>query len=436
MTVPSVRPTGPALARRLGLFDAVIVGAGSMIGAGVFSAWGPAADAAGAGLLVGLVIAAVVAFCNATSSAQLAAVHPESGGTYVFARRQLSPAWGHLAGWSFVVGKTASCVALALTAGEYLWPEHARPVAILAVAVVAVVNIGGLSRTVGVTKCLLVVAISALAAVIIAGWSTSTTSLSRITPIDTTLAGALRAAGFLFFAFAGYARIATLGEEVRDPANTIPRAIPRALGAVLVIYAAVGVTLLATVPVEAIAASDAPLDLVVRASRFDLLSPIVRIGAGIAALGVLLNLIPGISRTVLAMARRHELPHWFAAVDEHRSIPLRAEAAITVIVIALTATVDLRGAIGFSGVTILTYYAITNAASLTLQPHQRRWPRSIAIVGIAGCLTLAVALPIAAIATGTVVLIVGAIAGRLTPSSNRPGRRPPRPREWRVRGRG
>ena len=192
MTVPSVRPTGPALARRLGLFDAVIVGAGSMIGAGVFSAWGPAADAAGAGLLVGLVIAAVVAFCNATSSAQLAAVHPESGGTYVFARRQLSPAWGHLAGWSFVVGKTASCVALALTAGEYLWPEHARPVGILAVAVVAVVNIGGLSRTVGVTKCLLVVAISALAAVIIAGWSTSTTSLSRITPIDTTLAGALR----------------------------------------------------------------------------------------------------------------------------------------------------------------------------------------------------------------------------------------------------
>ena len=162
----------------------------------------------------------------------------------------------------------------------------------------------------------------------------------------------------------------------------------------------------------------------------------MRIGAGIAALGVLLNLIPGISRTVLAMARRHELPHWFAAVDEHRSIPLRAEAAITVIVIALTATVDLRGAIGFSGVTILTYYAITNAASLTLQAHQRRWPRSIAIVGIAGCLTLAVALPIAAIATGTVVLIVGAIAGRLTPSSNRPGRRPPRPREWRVRGRG
>ncbi|MET0662833.1 MAG: APC family permease [Ilumatobacteraceae bacterium] len=436
MTAPSDRPTATGLARRLGLFDAVVVGAGSMIGAGVFSAWGPAANAAGAGLLFGLVIAAVVALCNATSSTQLAAVHPESGGTYVFARRQLAPSWGHLAGWSFIVGKTASCVALALTAGEYLWPDHARPVAIIAVALVAVVNIGGLSRTVAVTKCLLIVAITALAAVIVAGWSASTTSLSRITPIDTTVGGTLRSAGFLFFAFAGYARIATLGEEVRDPAVTIPRAIPRALGVVLVIYAAVGVTLLATVPVDTIAASDAPLDLVVDASRFDLLSPVVRIGAGIAALGVLLNLIPGISRTVLAMARRHELPHWFAAVDERRSIPLRAEAAITVVVIALTATVDLRGAIGFSGVTILTYYAITNAASLTLQAHERRWPRSVAIIGIAGCLILAVALPLAAILTGTAVLVVGVTVGRFTRNKAEPGRPIRRRRGRRVRDRG
>src|SRR5580765_6147982 len=124
------------LQRRLGLLDAVTVGAGSMIGAGVFSAWGPATDAAGTGVLIGLVVAAAVAFCNATSSAQLAAVHPESGGTYVYARRQLGPAWGHLAGWGFVVGKTASCVAIALTAGAYLWPDHDRLVGVAAVAAV------------------------------------------------------------------------------------------------------------------------------------------------------------------------------------------------------------------------------------------------------------------------------------------------------------
>ena len=230
------------LQRRLGLLDAVTVGAGSMIGAGVFSAWGPATDAAGTGVLIGLVVAAAVAFCNATSSAQLAAVHPESGGTYVYARRQLGPIWGYLAGWGFVVGKTASCVAIALTAGAYLWPDHARLVGVAAVAAVAIVNIGGLTRTVAVTKCLLAVALVALASVVIAGWSSPTTSLARITPIDTSPAGVLRAGGFLFFAFAGYARIATLGEEVRDPATTIPKAIPRALAGVLVIYAVVGVT--------------------------------------------------------------------------------------------------------------------------------------------------------------------------------------------------
>ncbi len=401
------------LQRRLGLLDAVTVGAGSMIGAGVFSAWGPAADAAGTGLLVGLVVAAVVAFCNATSSAQLAAVHPESGGTYVYARRQLGAFWGHLAGWGFVVGKTASCVALALTAGEYLWPEHARLVGVAAVAAVAIVNLGGLTRTVAITKCLLAVALVALAAVIAAGWSSPTTSAARITPIDSSPAGVLRAAGFLFFAFAGYARIATLGEEVRDPATTIPKAIPRALAGVLVIYAAVGVTLLATVPVEAVAASDAPLGLVVSTSRFEWLTPIVRVGAGIAALGVLLNLVPGVSRTVLAMARRRELPSWLATIDERRSLPVRAEAVVTAVVIVLTVTMDFRGAIGFSGVTILTYYAITNAACLSLPDDRRRWSRWIGVVGLAGCLTLAVMLPLAATITGAAVLVAGILIRRL-----------------------
>jgi basic amino acid/polyamine antiporter, APA family len=395
------------LQRRLGLADAVTVGAGSMIGAGVFSAWSPAADAAGTGVLIGLAVAAAVAFCNATSSAQLAAVHPESGGTYVYARRQLGPIWGYLAGWGFVVGKTASCVAIALTAGAYLWPDHARLVGVVAVASVATVNIGGLTRTVVVTKFLLTVALITLASVIIAGWSSPTTSLTRLTPIDTSPAGVLRAAGFLFFAFAGYARIATLGEEVRDPAITIPKAIPRALAGVLVIYTAVAVTVLAAVPIAAVSASDAPLGLVVRASRFDWLTPITRVGAGIAALGVLLNLIPGVSRTVLAMARRNELPNWFATIDERRSLPLRAEAVVTAFVIVLTATLDLRGAIGFSGVTILTYYAITNAACLTLARDQRRWPRPISMLGLAGCLTLAVMLPLAAILAGTGVLVAG-----------------------------
>ena len=408
------------LQRRLGVGDAVVIGAGSMIGAGVFTAWSPAAGAAGTGLLIGLLIAGVVAFCNAASSAQLAAVHPESGGTYVYGRAQLGPAWGHLAGWAFVVGKTASCAAMALAVGAYLLPEHERAVAAVAVAVITSVNIGGLSRTVAVTRVLLVISVLALAVVVGSGWASDTAELARLTPVDAGPWDVLRSAGFLFFAFAGYARIATLGEEVRDPAVTIPRAIPRALALVLVVYAIVGVTALAVVPADSLAATGAPLRLVVEAGGLSSLAPITQVGAGIAALGVLLNLIPGVSRTTLAMARRHELPHWFAHVDVRRSLPIRAELTVAAVVLVLVLTLDLRGAIAFSSVTVLTYYAITNASALTLRPDQRRWPRTVAAVGLAGCVVVALALPVDAVIGGAAVLVIGVlvrrVSNRLTPA--------------------
>jgi APA family basic amino acid/polyamine antiporter len=397
------------LERTLGLSDAVVIGAGSMIGAGVFAAWAPAAEAAGTGLLVGLAIAAVIAWCNATSSAQLAARHPESGGTYVYARERLGPGWGHLAGWGFVVGKTASCAAMALTVGAYLWPDRDRLVAVAAVALITIVNLGGLSRTVAVTKALLAISLAALVAVVVAGASSDEADLGRLTPIDASGFDILQSAGFLFFAFAGYARIATLGEEVRDPARTIPRAIPLALGVVLVVYAVVGVTALAVVDADALAATAAPLRLVVEAGSFDRLAGIVRVGAGIAALGVLLNLIPGVSRTTLAMARRRELPSWLGLVSARRSLPVRAEVTVAAVVIVLIVALDLRSAIGISGVAVLTYYAITNASALTMSAAERRWPRALAVVGVVGCVTLAVTLPWRMVVTGALTLLVGVV---------------------------
>jgi APA family basic amino acid/polyamine antiporter len=403
-----------ALQRRLGLGDAVVVGAGSMIGAGVFAAWSPAAQAAGTGLLLGLILAGVVAFCNATSSAQLAAVHPESGGTYVYARYRLGPAWGHLAGWGFVVGKTASCAAMALTVGAYLWPSQERAVAVAAVVVIALVNLGGLERTVAVTRVLLVVVLVALATVVAAGWSSDSATLDRLTPIDAGAIDILRAGGFMFFAFAGYARIATLGEEVRDPGVTIPKAVPRALGLVLVVYLVVGVTAVASTPVEALAATDAPLRAVVDGAGLDALAPVVRVGAGIAALGVLLNLVPGVSRTSLAMARRRELPGWFDHVDDRRNLPVRAETAVVVVVGLLVALIGLRSALAVSGTAVLTYYAVTNAAAFTLPAAERRWPRWISVVGFVGCVALALALPWRELVIGAGVLALGAVVRIVT----------------------
>jgi basic amino acid/polyamine antiporter, APA family len=411
------------LERRLGLGQAIVVGVGSMLGAGVFVVWSPAAEAAGAGLLVGLVVAGVVAFCNATSSAQLAALYPESGGTYVYGRRCLGTVWGYVAGWCFVVGKTASCAAMALTVGNYAWPDQSRLVATGAVIAIVGVNIAGLTRTVAVTRVLVVVTLAALAVVLAAGWSGGDADFGRVDPGDGDLGGVLRAGGFCFFAFAGYARIATLGEEVRRPEQVIPRAIVWALTAVLALYVAVGVTVLATVPVADIAASDTPLQLVVDRRGWSALSSVTRVGAAVASLGVLLNLVPGISRTVLAMSRDRELPAGLAVIDRRRSSPIRAELVVALVVVGVILVADLDGVLGFSGVTVLTYYAITNAAALTLGGPARRFPRVLAIGGLAGSAVLAVALPVTSVLAGVGVVAFGvaarALVRRLAPRHRR-----------------
>ena len=381
-----------------------------MIGAGVFAAWAPAARAAGDGLLIGLALAGLVAFCNATSSAQLAAVHPQSGGTYVYGRAQLGPFWGHLAGWGFVVGKTASCAAMALTIGTYLTPGTVRLTAIVAVVAITTVNLGGLSRTVAVTRVLLVVSLSALAVIV---YTAVTFNDDAVLPGAKTgeadLGGVLQSAGFLFFAFAGYARIATLGEEVRNPSRTIPLAIPIALFGVLAVYGIVGVTMLDAVGAEGLASSAAPLRTVFGES--DGGEWVVRIGAGIASLGVLLNLIPGVARTTMAMARNRELPAWFAHVDRDRHLPVRAETTVAFVTVVLVSTLTIRDSIAVSGVAILTYYGVTNAAALTLPETLRRWPRALAVSGLAGCSALAVSLPVSAVVGGVGVLGLGVVAG-------------------------
>src|SRR5690348_4132024 len=271
-------PAGAQLARRLGLLDALLIGLGSMIGAGVFSAFAPAAAAAGTGLLIGLVLAAVVAYCNATASAQLAAQYPTSGGTYVYGRERLGPWWGFLAGWGFVIGKTASCAAMALTFAAYVAPgPWQRPAAAAAVLALTAVNYRGVTRTARLTRVLVTVVLAVLAVVTAVSWATGAPDLARLSLSDAHggVYGALQAAGLLFFAFAGYARIATMGEEVRDPARTIPRAIVIALAVTVVVYAAVAVTVLAVLGADRVAATPAPLAELARAIPWGPAAPLV-----------------------------------------------------------------------------------------------------------------------------------------------------------------
>jgi len=376
---------------------------GAMIGAGVFAAFAPAAQAAGSGLLIGLAVAAVVAYCNATSSARLAALYPESGGTYVYGRRRLGDFWGYHAGWSFVVGKTASCAAMALTFASYAAPGQRRLVGAVAVVALTAVNYFGVQKSVWLTRVIVTLTLTILTVVVIAS------------PFPGTgVGGVLQAAGLLFFAFAGYARIATLGEEVRDPAHTIPRAIPIALAITLAVYAIVGVSALLAAGAEGLARTTSPLRAAVQAGTLSDLRPIVQVGGAIAALGSLLALILGVSRTTLAMARDHHLPKVLASVHPRYQVPHRAEIAVGAVVLILVVTVDLRGAIGFSSFGVLTYYAIANAAALTLNRQEHRSPRWVPTLGLAGCVVLAFSLPAASIVTGTGVLLLGAAiwAGR------------------------
>ncbi|MFF2902036.1 APC family permease [Streptomyces sp. NPDC057966] len=397
------------LKRRLGVSDAVVIGLGSMIGAGIFAALGPAAGAAGSGLLPALALAAVVAYCNATSSARLAALYPQSGGTYVYGRERLGAFWGYLAGWAFVVGKTASCAAMALTVGAYLWPGQAHAVAVAAVAALTAVNYAGVQKSAFLTRVIVAVVLAVLAAVAVTALSSAGADTARldIGP-DATVTGVLQAAGLLFFAFAGYARIATLGEEVRDPARTIPRAIPIALGITLAVYTLIAVAALMVLGPAGPADATAPLAETVRAAGASRLVPIVRVGGAVAALGSLLALILGVSRTTLAMARDRYLPHGLAAVHPRFGVPHRAELAVGAIVALLAATTDVRGAIGFSSFGVLAYYAIANVAAWSLTEEEGRPNRLIPVIGLVGCAALAFALPVSTVVPGTAVLVLGA----------------------------
>lgn len=397
------------LARRLGLFDATTLGVGAMLGSGVFVAFAPAAAAAGRAVLVGVLVASLVAYANANSSAQRAARYPRSGGAYVYGRELLGRASGFLAGWVFVVGRVASCAAGALTFGTYVVPDHPRLAACTAALVLTAVNYRGIERTATATRVLAGVVLAVLALAVAAAWNGAPSGTSALLPETGTMSldGVLGSAAIMFFAFAGSARIATLGEEVRDPVRTIPRAILAALAAVVTTYLVVGATLLATLGVDELAASPAPVLDAATGDPSSLIGIIIRLGAGVAGLGVVLALLAGVSRTILAMARDGELPRFIAAVHPLHGVPHRAELLVGAVVAATVAVAELDDAIAVSACTVLVYYAIANASAMAPRAHMARWTRAGASFGLVGCLVLASRLPTLAVCLGIASVLAG-----------------------------
>jgi APA family basic amino acid/polyamine antiporter len=292
----------------------------------------------------------------------------------------------------------------------YLVPSAwIRPVAIAAVIILAAVNYHGITRTAALTKIIIAIVLATLALVVIAslGGPRLTASVQPWDFVAGGWYGILQSAGLLFFAFAGYARIATLGEEVRDPERTIPRAILIALSVVVLIYLVVAVSILIAIGPAGVAATAAPLAAAVEAAGWTWASLLVRLGAAAAALGALLALIAGIGRTTLAMARHDDLPRWLAAVHERHQVPHHAEVAVAGLVCLLILLVDLRGAIGFSSFGVLLYYLIANVAAYTQGSDRRRFPRILQIIGVLGCGTLVLSLPLRAVLSGALVYAAG-----------------------------
>lgn len=414
------------LERRIGVPGAIAIGLGSMIGAGLFFVWVPASQLAGEWLWLALLLAGAVATLNAMSTAQLAMRHPVSGGAYAYGRAEVSPGVGFAAGWLFLTGKTASAGAIALIAARHAWPEQAPWLAAALIAVLALVNMAGIRSTVRVTTAIVAMVLALVVAAL--AWSAlglptaSAAGLESLAPVAANRVegapegplGVLTAAGVLFFAFAGYARMATLGEEVREPERTLPRAIGAGLGIVLVLYGLVAWATTARLA-DALPTSAAPVADLVGAGWLHVL---LLGAAALASVGSLTGILAGLSRTGLAMARERDLPGPLSFVSPRSRAPVVAEAVTAAAAIAGVLLLPVAQLVAFSSTCVLTYYAVAHVSAIRARrttdasaPRARWWlPRSVPVAGLVLCALLVVTLPWPGVVAAAAWLALGLAA--------------------------
>ncbi|HAT7073971.1 TPA: amino acid permease [Legionella pneumophila] len=411
------------LKRELSLFGATMMGLGSIVGTGVFVSIGIAAGVTGPSVILAIALAALVATCNAFSSAQLAANHAVSGGTYEYGYRYLHPAFGFTAGWMFLCAKSASAATAALGfAGYFIHLSGLETVPVIPIALAVSITLillvlSGLRRTNTVNIIIVMITLITLTVFIISGlpevMQRGTANLRPFFPVSKQggLSHFFYATALMFVAYTGYGRIATLAEEVKNPGKFIPAAIIITLMVSAVLYILVGLVAIGAVGVEKLAqvteTNATPLESAAQAIGIPGLSVLVSIGACTAMLGVLLNLILGLSRVALAMGRKGDLPKIFCYVSEIRHVPVSAVIGVGVVIIALVLTGSVETTWTFSAFTVLIYYAITNLAALHLPKEEQLYPPLFAIGGLLSCLFLAFWVPTGVWITGISLLVLG-----------------------------
>lgn len=418
------------LARSLGLYDAVYLGLGSILGTGAFVALGLAAGLAGWWALPALGLATLVAAMNALSSAQLAAAHPVSGGSYAYGYRYLSPSLGFLAGTTFLAAKSASAAAAGIGIAAYCFaaagletPPFAGAVPVLLMTALVA---AGLRSAALVNRLLVSIALLALIILPVAALLGSGGGRQETSDFAANLPRLPEAAALIFVAFTGYGRIATLGEEAREPRRTIPRAIIIALLLTACLYAALLWTGLAVLGPAAFGGpadeTGAPLERLAEAVGGGWLAGFVSFAALCAMAGVLLNLILGLSRMGFAMARQGDLPERLGVLNTRRE-PVAAVIAVGLLASLIAAAGNFEGIWSFSAFTVLVYYSVANLAALRLSEPDRLYPRLVSWAGLAGCLGLAFWVSPGAWLSGLCLIAAGfafrAVFGRRSPRGTR-----------------
>ncbi|WP_299989172.1 APC family permease [uncultured Pontibacter sp.] len=403
-------PKQHELLRALTLKDAVGVGLGAIIGAGIFVVTGVAAGIAGPAFLVGLLFAGLIAAFNGLSSAQLAAVYPQSGGTYEYGYRLLNPTFGFSAGWMFLISKLSAAGVVAIGFGSYFYqlvPIHS-PLALSLVAVVllTLANYFGIKKAGMLNLVIVSFTLLSLLYLVFSGVpAMKQKNFQPFAPFGT--AGIAEASALLFFAFTGYARIATLAEEVQEPHKTIPRAVIITIVSAILLYAAVSLVAVGVIGTESMAGSKSPLQVVASSLNTPAIKTMITLGASTAMLGVLLSQILGISRMLLAMGRRHDLPPVFERVHARYRVPHVGIFLTGFIIFLLTIAGSFEFILRSASFTILLYYSITNIAALRQPAGEQLYGKIIPVLGLIGCLAMSVSLPLAVILSGIGLLVIG-----------------------------
>jgi APA family basic amino acid/polyamine antiporter len=424
--------TTARLQHQLGILGATMMGLGSIVGTGVFVSIGIAAGIVGPAVILAVALASIVAVCNGLSSAQLAASHAVSGGTYEYGYKYLNSWWGFTAGWMFMLAKSASAATAALGASGYLLNAlgissvYLIPIALATVVIFTLIVLGGIQRSNVVNVIIVSVTLCTLTFFILAGLPL----MSRVNLIpffaigpneSSSLAALFHASALMFVAFTGYGRIATLSEEVHEPRCTIPKAIILTLIVTMVLYVAVAIVgvgsvgsgLLSGAAHGNLGAQAAPLAEAARQFSFPHSSQILAIGAITAMLGVLLNLILGLSRVLLAMGRRRDMPSLFAHLNPSKTTPTYAVIMMGLAIAGLVLIGNVKTTWSFSAFSVLIYYALTNLAALRIPKHERLYPAWIAGLGLMFCLFLAFWVERQTWLIGLVLIIAGLIWHRL-----------------------